>query len=105
MKIYKCSARHATADNPIAHRLKSNNQATTPTNHRGFNKKKIQGVTKMAKTYQQFKAQAREQAIEWQNDFNNHNYHQSELAEQAKHFEKLGKRYGLLKEFKENGIC
>ena len=59
----------------------------------------------MAKTYQQFKAQAREQEIEWQNDFNNHNYHQSELAEQAKHFEKLGKRYGLLKEFKENGIC
>ena len=42
----------------------------------------------MAKTYQQFKAQAREQVFEWQNDFNNHNYHQSELAEQAKHFEK-----------------
>lgn len=59
----------------------------------------------MAKLYQERKEKAREEAIEWQRDFENHNYYWSELAEQAKHFEKLGKRYGLLKEFKENGIC
>ena len=29
----------------------------------------------------------------------------AELAEAGKHFEKLGKRFGLLREFKENGIC
>lgn len=61
----------------------------------------------MVKTYQQRKEEAREQAIKWQHDFGNLNYYYywSELADWAEHFEKLGKRYGLLKEFRENGIC
>lgn len=59
----------------------------------------------MVKTYQQCKEEAREQAIEWQREFENQNYSWSELADWAVHFERLGKRYGLLKEFKENGIC
>lgn len=55
--------------------------------------------------YQKAKAKARNEAIEWQLDFCNHNYYMSELIEFANHFEKLGKRYGLLREFRENGIC
>ena len=56
-------------------------------------------------TYASNKAVARQEAIDWQNDFCNHNYSYGELAEFGEHFEKLGRRYGLLKEFRENGIC
>lgn len=55
--------------------------------------------------YQIKKYEIREQAIEWQNDFSNHNYSWGELAEWGDYFRKMGKRYGLLREFKENGIC
>ena len=58
----------------------------------------------MANTYQKLKNKAREEAIEWQRDFENHNYYWSELADWSEHFTKLAKRYGLTKEFKENGI-
>ena len=54
---------------------------------------------------QKAKQQAREKAIEWQADFCNHNYYMSELIEFSSYFERLGKRYGLLREFRENGIC
>ena len=56
-------------------------------------------------TYETRKEMARQEAIDWQNDFCNHNYGYGELAEFGCHFEKLGRRYGLLKEFRENGIC
>ena len=56
------------------------------------------------KTYQERKEAARQLAIEWQHDFENHNYYYSELVEWQFIFTKLGKRYGLLKEFRENGI-
>lgn len=56
-------------------------------------------------TYATKKAVARQEAIDWQNDFANHNYSYGELVEFGEHFEKLGRRYGLLKEFRENGIC
>ena len=56
-------------------------------------------------TYASNKAVARQEAIDWQNAFDNHNYSDGELAEFGEHFEKLGRRYGLLKEFRENGIC
>ena len=55
--------------------------------------------------YQIKKYEIREQAIEWQNDFSNQNYSWGELAEWGDYFRKMGKRYGLLREFKENGIC
>ncbi len=58
----------------------------------------------MVQIYQQHKTEAREQAIEWQREFENQNYSWAELAAWAAHFERLGKRYGLLKEFHENGI-
>ena len=56
-------------------------------------------------TYEIKKEMARQEAIEWQNGFCNHNYSYGELAEFVYYFEKLGRRYGLLKEFRENGIC
>lgn len=55
--------------------------------------------------YETKKLATRQEAIDWQNDFGNHNYSYGELAEFGEHFEKLGRRYGLLKEFRENGIC
>lgn len=56
-------------------------------------------------TYEIKKEMVRQEAIDWQNDFCNHNYSHGELAEFGYYFEKLGRRYGLLKEFRENGIC
>ena len=54
--------------------------------------------------YQMAKAKARNKAIEWQLDFDNHNYSWSELSEFQTYFERLAKRYGLVEEFRENGI-
>lgn len=56
------------------------------------------------KTYQERKEAAREQAIEFQLTFNERAYSWGELATLTGYFEKMGKRYGLLKEFRENGI-
>lgn len=55
--------------------------------------------------YAQKKNEIREQAIEWQYDFCNHNYSYGELHYFQCYFEKMGRRYGLLKEFRENAIC
>lgn len=54
--------------------------------------------------YQKRKNAARENAIAWQHDFENHNYSYGELAAWGDYFAKLGKRYGLTEEFRENGI-
>lgn len=54
--------------------------------------------------YQELKEKARQEAIEWQSDFGNHNYSWGELAEWGSYFEKKAKRYGLVKEFRENCI-
>ena len=54
--------------------------------------------------YREKKAKAREEAIRWQHEYSKHDYSYSELADCQAHFEKLGKRYGLTREFKENGI-
>ena len=56
------------------------------------------------KTYQERKAEARQAAIDWQMDSTEQNYSYGELYEFRTHFEQLAKRYGLLKEFRENGI-
>lgn len=50
------------------------------------------------------KADVREEAIDWQSSFADNNYSYGELAYYQDYFEKLAKRYGLVKEFKENGI-
>lgn len=55
--------------------------------------------------YQKNKERVRNEVIEWQNSFSNYNYSYKELAEFQNYFETMGKRYGLLREFRENGIC
>ena len=55
--------------------------------------------------YQKRKEEVRNEAIDWQLDFCNHNYSYGELSVFQSYFEKMGKRYGLLKEFRENAIC
>jgi hypothetical protein len=55
-------------------------------------------------SYAEKKEHARNKAIEWQSDFCNHNYSWGELAWFSDYFTKLGKRYGLIKEFRENAI-
>lgn len=44
-------------------------------------------------------------AIDWQSNFERENYSWGELAEWQGFFEEYGRKYGLLREFKENGIC
>ena len=54
--------------------------------------------------YKEKKEKVRKEAIEWQNEFTEHNYSYGELANYQNYFENKGKRYGLIREFKENGI-
>lgn len=54
--------------------------------------------------YRERKETARAQAIEWQLEFAEHCYSYSELAHYSDYFKQVGKRYGLLKEFRENAI-
>ena len=55
--------------------------------------------------YQKAKQTIRQAAIDWQNSFSSCLYSWEEVAKWQSKFRKLGKRYGLLREFKENGIC
>ena len=54
--------------------------------------------------YQRSKKTIRQAAIDWQKSFESYLYSWEEIAEWQNKFEKLGKRYGLLTEFRENGI-
>ena len=65
---------------------------------------KINGGTFMT-YYQKRKAKLIEQAIEWQSNFADSNYSYEECICYGNYFKKLGRRYGLLREFRENGIC
>lgn len=56
-------------------------------------------------TYASNKAVARQEAIDWQNNPFRDSRSYKDMQEAAEHFEKLGRRYGLLKEFRVNGIC
>lgn len=55
--------------------------------------------------YQEMKERVRQMAIDyWYDNDANENESWGEVAEKAEHFAKLGKRFGLLTEFRENGI-
>lgn len=54
--------------------------------------------------YQKRKERARAEAIEWQLSFCEHSYSYAECINFDYYFEKLGRRYGLLGEFRCNGI-
>ena len=55
-------------------------------------------------SYESKKAIARNIAIEWQNNFCNFRYDFFDLSNWCDFFEEIGRKYGLLKEFRENGI-
>lgn len=55
-------------------------------------------------TYREKKAKLREEAITWQHDFSKHNYSYGEIAEKQAYFEKEGMKYGLIQEFRREGI-
>lgn len=55
--------------------------------------------------YQRAKQKARDKAVEWQVNFCEQNYSFGELVAWQEYFERLGRTYGLLTEFRENGIC
>ena len=59
---------------------------------------------KFKKTYQTKRAILRDFAINWQYDFSNLLYSWGNLADWGAFFEEYGKKYGLLREFRENGI-
>lgn len=55
-------------------------------------------------TYQEKKAALQNIAIQWQHDFIEFDYSWGDLVDWDDLFYEYGKRYGLLTEFKENGI-
>ena len=57
------------------------------------------------KSYKDKQATLRNFAIMWQSNFGDYNYSYSELANWGDFFEEYGKKYGLLREFRENAIC
>ena len=61
---------------------------------------------KQRATYQKKKDEIRQQAVDFQREFTENDtcFSWWELAEKGDYFTKQGKRYGLLKEFRENGI-
>lgn len=69
-----------------------------------YAQQKQKGDKKTMKTYQERKEEARNEAIEWQREAGERCLSYGELAEACEHFTKLAKRYGLVEEFKENGI-
>ena len=54
--------------------------------------------------YHEKKEELRQEAIDWQMAFDENDYSYEELAQFQEYFETQGRRYGLLTEFRENGI-
>lgn len=54
--------------------------------------------------YAKGKEAARNKAIKWLDDFDGRTMSWNELCDEQARLERLGKRYGLTKEFRENGI-
>ena len=67
-------------------------------------KNKKKGKCYKMKSYQERKAAARETAVQWQQQDSDYPYSYEGLLILQEYFYKLGKRYGLLTEFRENGI-
>lgn len=61
------------------------------------------GVKTMSK-YREKQEQARQLAIDWQLNFENQSRSWLYCIEWANRFERIGRKYGLLREFKQNGI-
>lgn len=59
----------------------------------------------VGKTYEEKKEFAREDAIAWQSAIGEFSPSYEDFAIAGDYFSALGKKYGLLREFRENGIC
>ena len=57
------------------------------------------------KTYAERKEEIRNEAIEYQMSWQDHCYSYEGIIIMAEYFERMGRRYGLLREFRENAIC
>lgn len=55
--------------------------------------------------YAKRKEAVRSQAIEWSDETSESPMSWADLAGWQAYFERMGRRYGLLREFRENGIC
>jgi hypothetical protein len=55
-------------------------------------------------TYKERKERARQKAIDWQYSLSERRMSYGEIADETEQFERLGRRYGLVREFRENGI-
>lgn len=55
-------------------------------------------------TYQQKKSATREKAVFWQLEYGENAKSYEELMNDQEYFEKAARRYGLIREFRENGI-
>lgn len=62
------------------------------------------GCPPIPSRYERGKAAARQRAIDWQHDQSRRAMSWAEVAEWQGHFLKLARRFGLVREFKENGI-
>ncbi len=58
----------------------------------------------MLNKYRKAKEKARQKAIKWQEDFCEKVYTYELLAREQAELERIAKRYGLIKEFRENAI-
>ena len=54
--------------------------------------------------YQKGKENARREAMTWQNDFSGKALTEWELVDAYAYFERLAQRFGLVREFRQNGI-
>lgn len=57
------------------------------------------------KSYQDMKEQVRQEAIDWLVWTGENSVSYEGLAIASDYFERQGRRYGLLREFRENAIC
>lgn len=69
-----------------------------------YNEKNVARIVRNALKYEMSKRNARQKAIDYQMEQSAQTMSYGELVEQQNYFYKLGKRYGLIREFKENGI-
>lgn len=69
-----------------------------------YNEKNVARIVRNALKYEMAKRKARQKAIDYQVEQSEKSMSYGELAEQQNSLYKLGKRYGLIKEFKENGV-
>lgn len=69
------------------------------------NAKTLTAAEKRRNYYFKRQGEIQDEAIEWQRNFEEIVQDWEDCAIWNEYFTKMGRRYGLLKEFHENGIC